>query len=105
MDNEFKRIDLACEYPYITPYGPGYPAELGPNQVCTLAGSAPGNPSVPGRDYIYQAFRYDISHQWRNWVCLRSIGCAWRAWLTGARPAGYHDRFLGRFHHHSSDPR
>ncbi|KWU42587.1 hypothetical protein RHOSPDRAFT_20945 [Rhodotorula sp. JG-1b] len=67
MDNEFKRIDLACEYPYITPYGPGYPAELGPNQVCTLAGSAPGNPSVPGRDYIYQAFRYDISHQWRNW--------------------------------------
>lgn len=68
MDNEFKRIDLACEYPYITPYGPGYPAELGPNQVCTLAGSAPGNPSVPGRDYIYQAFRYDISHQWRNWV-------------------------------------
>ncbi|GAA5991262.1 hypothetical protein JCM10908_003228 [Rhodotorula pacifica] len=67
MDNEFKRINLACEYPYITPYGPGYPTNLGPNQVCTLAGSTPGNPVVPGRDYIQQSFQYNISEQWRNW--------------------------------------
>jgi ATP-binding cassette subfamily G (WHITE) protein 2 (SNQ2) len=68
MSNEFKRINLLCEGIYITPIGPGYPATLGPNQVCTLAGATPGNPIVPGRDYIYASFRFEIAHQWRNWV-------------------------------------
>ncbi|GAA5969283.1 hypothetical protein JCM8115_006749 [Rhodotorula mucilaginosa] len=67
MSNEFKRINLLCEGIYITPIGPGYPATLGPNQVCTLAGATPGNPIVPGRDYIYASFRFEIAHQWRNW--------------------------------------
>ena len=68
MDNEFKRIDLFCDGSYITPYGGNYPTTLGANQVCTLPGSQPGNPYVPGRDYLQAAFEYDIAHQWRNWV-------------------------------------
>jgi hypothetical protein len=36
MINEFMRLDLLCES--IVPTGAGYPAGLGANQVCTLAG-------------------------------------------------------------------
>ncbi|GJN91548.1 hypothetical protein Rhopal_004571-T1 [Rhodotorula paludigena] len=72
MENEFKRIDLLCEGSYITPNSlngalPQYPTALGDNQVCTLQGSTPGNPIVPGRDYISAAFDYDVNDQWRNW--------------------------------------
>lgn len=68
MENEFRRIDLACVGSYITPSGGQYPTTLGANQVCTLPGSTPGNPVVPGSAYLQAAFSYDISHQWRNWV-------------------------------------
>ncbi|BGP44752.1 ATP-binding cassette transporter snq2 [Rhodotorula kratochvilovae] len=72
MENEFKRINLLCEGSYITPNSlggalPQYPTALGPNQVCTLAGSTAGNAIVPGRDYISAAFDYNVSEQWRNW--------------------------------------
>ncbi|BGP56642.1 ATP-binding cassette transporter snq2 [Rhodotorula sphaerocarpa] len=67
MENEFRRIDLACVGSYITPSGGQYPTTLGANQVCTLPGSTPGNPVVPGSAYLQAAFSYDISHQWRNW--------------------------------------
>ncbi|CEQ38617.1 SPOSA6832_00050, partial [Sporobolomyces salmonicolor] len=68
----FKRINLLCDSTYILPHNlngafPQYPSELGPNQVCTLAGSRPGNAYVAGRDYIEASFQYDISQQWRNW--------------------------------------
>ncbi|GAA5965734.1 hypothetical protein JCM21900_006739 [Sporobolomyces salmonicolor] len=72
MSNEFKRINLLCDSTYILPHNlngafPQYPSELGPNQVCTLAGSRPGNAYVAGRDYIQASFQYDIGEQWRNW--------------------------------------
>ncbi|GAA6043179.1 hypothetical protein JCM8097_008713 [Rhodosporidiobolus ruineniae] len=72
MENEFKRIDLACVGSYITPNSlsgalPQYPDALGANQVCTLSGSAPGNSVVPGRDYLSAAYEYNVSEQWRNW--------------------------------------
>ncbi|GAA5882789.1 hypothetical protein JCM16303_002456 [Sporobolomyces ruberrimus] len=72
MSNEFKRIDLLCDGSYILPSNlggafPQYPGSLGPNQVCTLAGSVPGEQYVRGRDYIYSSFQYDVADQWRNW--------------------------------------
>ncbi|GAA5979902.1 hypothetical protein JCM11641_007581 [Rhodosporidiobolus odoratus] len=72
MENEFKRLDLQCVGTYITPSSlggllPQYPEALGPNQVCTLAGSTAGNPAVPGRDYLSAAYDYNVSEQWRNW--------------------------------------
>jgi ATP-binding cassette subfamily G (WHITE) protein 2 (SNQ2) len=39
MENEFKRLDLQCVGSYIVPNGAGYPATLGENQICTLAGA------------------------------------------------------------------
>ena len=65
--NEFKRINLACEGSYIAPSGAGYPNNLGDNQVCTLAGSVPGDPNVSGSAYLQASFDYAQSTQWRNW--------------------------------------
>ncbi|KAI9613839.1 hypothetical protein H4Q26_009689 [Puccinia striiformis f. sp. tritici PST-130] len=66
MANEFKRLDISCEGPYILPNGPGYPTTLGPNQICTLRGSRPGNPIVSGADYIRASFNYSTHNVWRN---------------------------------------
>lgn len=78
MDNEFKRINLACVGSYITPSGGQYPNQLGANQVCTLQGSTAGNPVVPGRDYLQAAFQYDVADQWRNWVRSTLAAVLWR---------------------------
>ncbi|BGO92884.1 hypothetical protein NBRC10512_008005 [Rhodotorula toruloides] len=72
MANEFKRINLNCDVSYITPHNVNgqltqYPGTLGPNQVCTLPGSSPGNPIVPGGAYISASFDYNVADQWRNW--------------------------------------
>lgn len=72
MANEFKRINLLCDGNYILPSNvggafPQYPTTLGANQVCTLAGSVPGQQFVRGRDYIYASFEYNVDDQWRNW--------------------------------------
>lgn len=66
MENEFGRIDLDCSDTYIVPRGAGYAAGLGPNQVCTLSGATPGNPVVPGVDYIFAGYEYRVSEIWRN---------------------------------------
>jgi ATP-binding cassette subfamily G (WHITE) protein 2 (SNQ2) len=74
MDNEFKRIDLACVGQYITPRNlPGvtkYPDTVGPNQVCTLQGGQAGSPSVSGTAYINAGFAYYVNDQWRDWGIL-----------------------------------
>lgn len=66
MENEFGRIDLECSDAYIVPRGASYQAGLGPNQVCTLPGATPGNPVVPGADYIFAGYEYRTSEIWRN---------------------------------------
>jgi ABC-type multidrug transport system permease subunit len=66
MANEFKRLDILCEGGFILPNGPGYPTTLGPNQICTLRGSKPGNPIVSGADYIAASFNYQTNNVWRN---------------------------------------
>lgn len=74
MGNEFGRIDLDCVGSFIVPNGAGYPATLGANQVCTLPGAVPGNPSVNGEAYISEAYRYhDGSAIWRNFGILVSL--------------------------------
>ncbi|EGF98878.1 uncharacterized protein MELLADRAFT_40565, partial [Melampsora larici-populina 98AG31] len=66
MGNEFGRLDLTCDGASIVPNGPSYPSSLGPNQVCTLRGSRPGNPIVIGEDYISSSYTYSKDHVWRN---------------------------------------
>ncbi|SCZ91281.1 BZ3500_MvSof-1268-A1-R1_Chr1-2g01305 [Microbotryum saponariae] len=70
MMNEFKDLQLACSNAYITPRQVGgltqYPTTLGPNQVCTLLGSQPGQPFVAGADYLRVSYEYEVSHLWRN---------------------------------------
>lgn len=69
MWNEFKRISMDCVGSSIVPNGDGYPATLGPNQVCTLQGSQPGVPSTPGTAYLQAAYDYN-GNQWRNFGLL-----------------------------------
>ncbi|KAH9981076.1 ABC-2 type transporter-domain-containing protein [Lactifluus volemus] len=56
MKNEFQTLNLTCDGAYIVPHNAGnitkYPAELGPNQVCTLFGAKSASAIVPGRDYV-----------------------------------------------------
>ncbi|EMD42318.1 hypothetical protein CERSUDRAFT_79900 [Gelatoporia subvermispora B] len=70
LENEFMRIDLTCDGQDIVPRnGPGmtkYPEGLGPNQVCTLFGSEPGQDIVTGRNYLSVGYGLDVSDLWRR---------------------------------------
>lgn len=66
MINEFKRTLFTCSGSQITPAGRGYPAGLGPYQVCTIAGATPGSTSIQGMDYLIATFQYKTSHLGRN---------------------------------------
>lgn len=39
---------------------------LGPNQMCSIFGSTPGNPNVSGSDYMAVGYSYYKAHIWRN---------------------------------------
>ncbi|CAE6460847.1 unnamed protein product [Rhizoctonia solani] len=70
MENEFYRIDMACDGNYIIPHNVGdvtkYPTTLGPNQVCTLLGATPGQSQVSGDAYMAAGYEYQKAHIWRN---------------------------------------
>lgn len=66
MANEFGHLNLSCDRRSIIPNGPGYPASLGPDQVCTLQGARPGEALVRGEDYIHAAYNYSSANIWRN---------------------------------------
>ena len=71
MVNEFDRINLRCTMESLIPSGPGY--NNLDNQVCTLPGSIPGQPIVPGRDYIQAAFSYFPGDLWRNFGIIMAL--------------------------------
>ncbi|KAG0249180.1 hypothetical protein BG011_009523 [Mortierella polycephala] len=68
MANEMSGLKFSCDIPYLIPNGPGY-TNLA-YQVCTLAGSRPGQAYVDGSDYLYGAFRYKTSEMWINIVAV-----------------------------------
>ncbi|KAJ9214059.1 hypothetical protein DTO166G4_4325 [Paecilomyces variotii] len=63
MANEFYKLKIQCEPPYIVPEGPGVSPEY---QSCAIQGSQPGQTYVNGSDYIKTAFTYTRAHLWRN---------------------------------------
>lgn len=63
MANEFAGVDIACEPPFLVPFGPGALPEY---QACALRGNQPGQTFVKGSDYIREAYEYDRAHLWRN---------------------------------------
>ncbi|GAA5843719.1 hypothetical protein JCM11251_003474 [Rhodosporidiobolus azoricus] len=78
LANEFKRLTLTCDGSYIfpNPLGgqlPQYPANLGPNQVCTVAGATGGSDIIAGRDYLSASYGTAVSDQWRNFGILLAI--------------------------------
>lgn len=74
--NEFSRISLTCDSSYTIPRNipeagiTGYPDTLGPNQMCSIFGSTPGDPNVSGSDYMAVGYSYYKAHIWRNFGIL-----------------------------------
>lgn len=71
MENEFSRIDLTCTSESLVPSGSGYDDIA--HQVCTLAGSTAGNPSVSGTSYIENGFSYRPNELWRNFAIIVAL--------------------------------
>ncbi|KZO94469.1 ABC-transporter [Calocera viscosa TUFC12733] len=74
LENEMGRIVLDCVGSYVVPNNGlslnKYPNEVGPNQVCTLPGSVPGQAFVEGSSYVAAAFAMNIGWIWRNFGIL-----------------------------------
>ena len=48
-----------------------YPTDVGPNQICTLFGSIPGQQIVQGRNYVSVGYGLNVSDLWRrNFIVL-----------------------------------
>ena len=63
MSNEFYKMVIQCEPPFLVPQGPQASPQY---QSCTVQGSRPGSTVVQGADYIRTAYNYERSHLWRN---------------------------------------
>ncbi|ONH74626.1 Multidrug resistance protein CDR1 [Pichia kudriavzevii] len=61
MANEFDGRRFECSQ-----FIPSYPNADLANQVCSVVASVPGFSYVNGTDYIYESYRYKITHKWRN---------------------------------------
>ncbi|GAA5983374.1 hypothetical protein JCM10908_000258 [Rhodotorula pacifica] len=64
LTNEFRKLNVPCSN--LIPTGPGYADVSTANQVCTTAGSAPGQTIINGSAYVLVNFGYKWSHTWRN---------------------------------------
>lgn len=64
LTNEFRKLNVPCVN--LIPTGPGYAGISSANQVCTTAGSAPGQVIIDGSAYMLANFGYKWSHTWRN---------------------------------------
>ena len=65
MINEFSRLDMDCVGSNLIPCGAAY-NDLN-HRVCTLPGGTPGNPTIPGSQYLSQMFTWVTADLWRNW--------------------------------------
>ena len=63
LTNEFSGRDMQCAPSQLVPQIPGIDPQY---QGCAIAGSQPGNPTVPGARYISEQFNYSRSNLWRN---------------------------------------
>ncbi|KAF9924811.1 hypothetical protein FBU30_005280 [Linnemannia zychae] len=80
ISNEMRGLTFDCSGNGMIPRGPGYTQTE--YQVCSLAGSKPGNTFVDGSDYLYAAYRYKTSEIWYDilaivlfWLLFVGITC------------------------------
>ncbi|CCM03667.1 uncharacterized protein FIBRA_05811 [Fibroporia radiculosa] len=98
MENEFMRINLACDGNYIVPHnGPGldkYPNSLGPNQACTLYGASSGQSEIPGRTYVDIGYGIMVTDLWRrNFLVL--LGFFFLFQITQVLLLEYYPQYFG----------
>ncbi|KAF9891259.1 hypothetical protein FE257_004823 [Aspergillus nanangensis] len=71
MVNEFRDLQLTCTKESLVPSGPGYDNIA--HQACTLAGGEPGNPIIPGANYLAVTFSYFTADLWRNFGIMVAL--------------------------------
>ncbi|GBE77519.1 ABC-2 type transporter-domain-containing protein [Sparassis latifolia] len=96
LENEFMRFDVTCNGNYIVPRNPPgsttYPDGLGPNQVCTLYGSVPGQTLVSGHSYLETGYGINTHDLWRrNFLVL--VGFFFLFQLTQVLLAEFYTQF------------
>ncbi|KAG0044244.1 hypothetical protein BGZ83_010503 [Gryganskiella cystojenkinii] len=80
ISNEMRGLNFDCTGHTMIPSGPSYNDVQ--YQVCSLAGSKPGQILVDGSDYLYASYRYKTSEMWLDvlavalfWLLFVSITC------------------------------
>lgn len=80
ISNEMRGLTFDCSGFGMIPQGPSYTDIQ--YQVCTLAGSKPGQTVVDGSDYLYAAYRYKTGDMWYDilavflfWLLFVTITC------------------------------
>ncbi|KAJ2791803.1 ATP-binding cassette transporter snq2 [Coemansia linderi] len=71
LSNEFRDINYPCVGSSLIPRGNGIGIA---NQVCTIAGSIPGQLRVNGRRYLERGFHIHAKDQWKDFV---AVVCFW----------------------------
>lgn len=75
MVNEFHTLHGQCAS--LIPSGPGYDGKVSiDNQVCTIVGSQPGQPTVDGNRYMDLSYGYTFGHLWRDFGIICAFGIA-----------------------------
>ncbi|KAJ2445171.1 ATP-binding cassette transporter snq2, partial [Coemansia sp. RSA 2424] len=70
LSNEYRNIVYPCAASSLAPRGDGIGIA---NQVCTIAGSTPGQLMVSGREYLERGFSIHTRDQWKDFVAVSSF--------------------------------
>ncbi|KAJ2099259.1 ATP-binding cassette transporter snq2 [Coemansia sp. S100] len=71
LSNEYRNIVYPCAASSLAPRGDGIGIA---NQVCTIAGSVPGQLMVHGREYLERGFSIHTRDQWKDFI---AVTCFW----------------------------
>ncbi|KAJ1960331.1 ATP-binding cassette transporter snq2, partial [Dipsacomyces acuminosporus] len=71
ITNELKSVRYPCDHNNLIPEGPGIGIA---NQVCTIAGSNPGELYVSGREYLSRGYHIYSKDEWKNFI---AVVCFW----------------------------
>ncbi|KAJ2641664.1 ATP-binding cassette transporter snq2, partial [Coemansia sp. RSA 1694] len=70
LSNEYRNMVYPCAASSLAPRGDGIGIA---NQVCTIAGSTPGQLMVSGREYLERGFSIHTRDQWKDFVAVSSF--------------------------------
>ncbi|KAI8318413.1 hypothetical protein GQ54DRAFT_266942 [Martensiomyces pterosporus] len=70
LSNEYKNIRYPCDRSNLVPQGPGIGIA---NQVCTIAGSRPGQLYVSGKEYLERGLHIHTRDEWKDFLAVTAF--------------------------------